>query len=64
MGRLPADTLNEVRSPARALADLIETFETLASDHPALPRLAQMIRQLADEIVRRHSVPAAEFGLC
>jgi hypothetical protein len=65
MGRLPENALSELRSPAKALADLVEAFNNLASDHPDLQRLAQMIGHLAEEIALRRSAgePVAEFGL-
>jgi len=66
MKRVPANVLHELRSPAKALADLLETFDRMAPDDPSLPRVARMIGLLAEEIARRRRVagkPGAELGL-
>ena len=52
MGRLPENVLNELRSPARALRDLIDKYEGMPSDQPTRFALGRMIRQLAGEITR------------
>jgi hypothetical protein len=70
MGHLPDRVLNELRSPARALADLVEKFNKTARNHPDLPKMARMIRLLSEEIALRGGPCAgitgadAEFGLC
>jgi hypothetical protein len=56
MGRLSENVLDELRSPAAALAELVDRFNTVANNHPDLPLLARMIRQLTDEIVSRRGV--------
>jgi hypothetical protein len=74
MGRSPQNALTALRSPTRALADLVDKFNTSAGNHPDLPRMARMIRQLADEIALRRGPRVSpnaraaqrdrELGLC
>jgi hypothetical protein len=44
---------DELRSPAQALADLLDKFDCMAGNNPELPVLERMILQLAEEIVLR-----------
>jgi hypothetical protein len=53
MGRLPENVLGERRSPAQALADLVEKYHRTVLDHPVRPKLARMIQQLRAEIAYR-----------
>jgi hypothetical protein len=72
MGHLPESILSELRSPARALADLIDKFNSTVHNHPDLPKMAQMIRVLSAEIALRHGSfdenavtrSEAALGLC
>jgi hypothetical protein len=48
--------LTKVRSPARALFDLVQKHENMAKNHPERHKLKQMIRQLAIEITVRNRV--------
>jgi len=71
MGSLPEHGLGELRSPAQALADLVDKFNCMARNHPELPVLARMIRELAEEIIQRKGgqmlrearAPARDTGL-
>jgi hypothetical protein len=47
---LTENVLSELRSPARALCDLIEKHERYPRDHPSRSGLGLMIRQLAVEL--------------
>jgi len=53
MGRFPAETLREVRSPAKALADIVSKFNRACPEHPDRPMWEKMIRQLETEIELR-----------
>ena len=54
--------LSQLRSPAKALADLVDKLEKLAHHHPDLPLLCRMIPQLAEEIALRGSMKALLKG--
>jgi hypothetical protein len=74
MERLPNTIPDEFRSPAEALADLVDKFNRTARNDPQLLMLARMIRQLTEEIIlrkrarilvrERASWRDAELGLC
>jgi hypothetical protein len=53
MGRLPENILTELRTPARALCDLVERHQRLAVNDPKRSELGRMIRELASEITGR-----------
>jgi hypothetical protein len=52
MGRLPENALARLRSPGRALNDLVERYQGLAVNDPDRDEIGRMIRQLAVEITR------------
>jgi len=56
--RLPEDVLRESRSPAKALRDLIKTYEKMDRSNPGRRRLAKMIRQLTAEVTFADAGPA------
>jgi hypothetical protein len=56
MGRLREAALNQLRSPEKALCDLIEKHDRMPSDHPGLAELSRMIRQLAAEVTKGRQV--------
>lgn len=62
MGRLPADVLNEVRSPATALADLTIQLGQTCREHPHRSMLERMVRQLESELALRGG--RTQIGLC
>jgi hypothetical protein len=74
MERFPNAIPDEFRSPAEALADLVDKFNRTARNDPQLLMLARMIRQLTEEIIlrkrarilvrERASRRDAELGLC
>jgi hypothetical protein len=74
MERFPNAIPDELRSPAQALADLVDKFNRTARNDPQLLMLARMIRQLTEEIIlrkrarilvrERASRRDIELGLC
>jgi hypothetical protein len=74
MERFPNTIPDELRSPAKALADLVDKFNSMARNDPQLLMLARMIRELSEEIILRKRVRIlvkerasrrdAEWGLC
>jgi len=66
MGRLPADVLREVRSPATALADLVIQLGQTCHEHPHRTMLERMVRQLESEIALRRARRGyyPQIGLC
>jgi hypothetical protein len=72
MGKLPANALDEPRSPAQALLDLVDRLNGIPDNHPDLPKLARMIQVLLDHVAQRGATdivsppvrrPGSEFGL-
>jgi hypothetical protein len=55
----PTDVLSRLRSPAKALCDLVERYERLPCNDPDRVDVARMIRQLAFELTRA----AADYDL-
>jgi hypothetical protein len=64
MGRLPANVLSEIRSPATALADLVVQLGYSCHEHPHRRMLERMIRQLESEITLRGGRAGPQIGLC
>jgi hypothetical protein len=67
MGRFPDDTLSEIRSPRKALSDLVVKYNSASPYHPNRPVWERMIRQLECEIVVRSGLwPgfSRQSGLC
>ena len=56
MGRLSEDVLSEMRSPRKALSDLVAKSNDFGPDHPHHPMWGRMIRQLESEIILRGAV--------
>jgi hypothetical protein len=50
MGQLPDIVLTRLRSPGKALYDLVEKYESLACNDPVRDDIGRMIRQLAAAI--------------
>lgn len=53
MGRLSDNVLSELRSPWKALSDLVVKYNSASPYHPDRPMWERMIRQLEREIVVR-----------
>jgi hypothetical protein len=58
MDPLSTNLHRPVRSPEKALADLVDKLDRVACRDPELPMLARMIRQLSEEIAVRSSLKA------
>jgi hypothetical protein len=56
MSPCPIDVLSRLRSPAKALCDLVERYERLPCNDPDRVDVARMIRQLAFELTRAAAV--------
>ncbi len=52
MSPCPTDLSTRLRSPAKALCDLVERYERLPCNDPDRVDVARMIRQLAFELTR------------
>jgi len=53
MERPPKDVLSDIRSPGKALSDLVAKYRSADPDHPDRAMWARMIHQLECEIAVR-----------
>ena len=56
MGRLSDNVLSELRSPRKALSDLVAKINNCGPNHPHRPMWERMISQLESEVVLRSSM--------
>jgi hypothetical protein len=66
MGRLSDNVLSELRSPRKALSDLVAKFNDFGPHHPHRPMWERMIRQLESEVTLRGAMGRrySQSGLC
>jgi hypothetical protein len=65
MGRLSDNVLSELRSPRKALSDLVAKSNDFGPNHPHHPMWERVIRQLESEVILRGAVGRRYAqGLC
>jgi hypothetical protein len=66
MGRLSDNVLSELRSPRKALSDLVAKSNNFGPNHPHRRMWERMIRQLESEVILRGAMGrrCSQSGLC